>query len=86
MCLLPSSGALSIFHSRAGMLPKAVADDLRQGRTAEAQSFSNATVYFRCGSCMAILSVYLRYSFSVVRSWPTVSMLSWDDGVSPLWQ
>uniref|UniRef100_A0A3Q3XHI7 Guanylate cyclase n=1 Tax=Mola mola TaxID=94237 RepID=A0A3Q3XHI7_MOLML len=28
------------------MLPKAVADDLRQGRTAEAQSFSNATVYF----------------------------------------
>uniref|UniRef100_A0A8C1H8S5 Guanylate cyclase n=1 Tax=Cyprinus carpio carpio TaxID=630221 RepID=A0A8C1H8S5_CYPCA len=28
------------------MLPKAVADDLRQGRTAEAQSYSNATVYF----------------------------------------
>ncbi|XP_071342809.1 atrial natriuretic peptide receptor 2-like [Trachinotus anak] len=28
------------------MLPKPVADDLRQGRTAEAQSFSNATVYF----------------------------------------
>ena len=31
----------------AGMLPKPVADDLRQGRTAEAQTFSNATVYFR---------------------------------------
>lgn len=31
----------------AGMLPKPVADDLRQGRTTEAQSFSNATVYFR---------------------------------------
>lgn len=30
------------------MLPKPVADDLRQGRTAEAQSFANATVYFRC--------------------------------------
>ncbi|KAF7665908.1 hypothetical protein LDENG_00126990 [Lucifuga dentata] len=28
------------------MLPKPVADDLRQGWTAEAQSFSNATVYF----------------------------------------
>ncbi|XP_068616036.1 atrial natriuretic peptide receptor 2-like [Brachionichthys hirsutus] len=28
------------------MLPKPVADDLRQGRIAEAQSFSNATVYF----------------------------------------
>uniref|UniRef100_A0A671UZB6 Guanylate cyclase n=1 Tax=Sparus aurata TaxID=8175 RepID=A0A671UZB6_SPAAU len=28
------------------MLPKPVADDLRQGRTTEAQSFSNATVYF----------------------------------------
>nr|XP_057928496.1 atrial natriuretic peptide receptor 2-like isoform X2 [Doryrhamphus excisus] len=28
------------------MLPKPVADDLRQGQTAEAQSFSNATVYF----------------------------------------
>ncbi|XP_040895652.1 atrial natriuretic peptide receptor 2-like isoform X2 [Toxotes jaculatrix] len=28
------------------MLPKPVADDLRQGRTAEAQSFSIATVYF----------------------------------------
>ncbi|XP_020780294.1 atrial natriuretic peptide receptor 2-like [Boleophthalmus pectinirostris] len=28
------------------MLPKPVADDLRQGRTAEAQSFNNATVYF----------------------------------------
>uniref|UniRef100_A0A3B4Y5U1 Guanylate cyclase n=1 Tax=Seriola lalandi dorsalis TaxID=1841481 RepID=A0A3B4Y5U1_SERLL len=28
------------------MLPKPVADDLRQGRTAEAQSYSNATVYF----------------------------------------
>lgn len=31
-----------------GMLPKPVADDLRQGRVAEAQSFANATVYFRC--------------------------------------
>lgn len=30
------------------MLPKPVADDLRQGRSAEAQSFTNATVYFRC--------------------------------------
>lgn len=30
------------------MLPKPVADDLRQGRVAEAQSFANATVYFRC--------------------------------------
>uniref|UniRef100_A0A8C3AYQ9 Guanylate cyclase n=1 Tax=Cyclopterus lumpus TaxID=8103 RepID=A0A8C3AYQ9_CYCLU len=28
------------------MLPKPVADDLRQGRTTEAQSFANATVYF----------------------------------------
>ncbi|XP_048860002.1 atrial natriuretic peptide receptor 2-like isoform X2 [Brienomyrus brachyistius] len=28
------------------MLPKPVADDLRQGRTAEAQSYCNATVYF----------------------------------------
>nr|XP_033478354.1 atrial natriuretic peptide receptor 2-like [Epinephelus lanceolatus] len=28
------------------MLPKPVADDLRQGRTAEAQSYANATVYF----------------------------------------
>uniref|UniRef100_A0A3Q1JJI2 Guanylate cyclase n=1 Tax=Anabas testudineus TaxID=64144 RepID=A0A3Q1JJI2_ANATE len=28
------------------MLPKPVADDLRQGQTAEAQSFSSATVYF----------------------------------------
>ncbi|TWW57987.1 Atrial natriuretic peptide receptor 2 [Takifugu flavidus] len=28
------------------MLPKPVADDLRQGQTAEAQTFSNATVYF----------------------------------------
>ncbi|TKS74660.1 Atrial natriuretic peptide receptor 2 [Collichthys lucidus] len=28
------------------MLPKPVADDLRQGRVAEAQSFANATVYF----------------------------------------
>ncbi|XP_038571714.1 atrial natriuretic peptide receptor 2-like [Micropterus salmoides] len=28
------------------MLPKPVADDLRQGRTAQAQSYSNATVYF----------------------------------------
>ncbi|XP_064416178.1 atrial natriuretic peptide receptor 1-like [Latimeria chalumnae] len=28
------------------MLPKPVADDLRQGRTTEAQSYSNATVYF----------------------------------------
>uniref|UniRef100_A0A8C4ZPC0 Guanylate cyclase n=1 Tax=Gadus morhua TaxID=8049 RepID=A0A8C4ZPC0_GADMO len=28
------------------MLPKPVADDLRQGRTAEAQSYSKATVYF----------------------------------------
>uniref|UniRef100_A0A672JPU0 Guanylate cyclase n=1 Tax=Salarias fasciatus TaxID=181472 RepID=A0A672JPU0_SALFA len=28
------------------MLPKPVADDLRQGQTAEAQSFTNATVYF----------------------------------------
>ncbi|XP_034002191.1 atrial natriuretic peptide receptor 2-like [Trematomus bernacchii] len=28
------------------MLPKPVADDLRQGRTSEAQSYSNATVYF----------------------------------------
>uniref|UniRef100_A0A3Q3L9D9 Guanylate cyclase n=1 Tax=Mastacembelus armatus TaxID=205130 RepID=A0A3Q3L9D9_9TELE len=28
------------------MLPKPVADDLRQGRTAEAQSFSSATIYF----------------------------------------
>ncbi|KAL6108024.1 uncharacterized protein ACO6RY_18656 [Pungitius sinensis] len=28
------------------MLPKPVADDLRQGRTTDAQSFSNATVYF----------------------------------------
>ncbi|XP_037104741.1 atrial natriuretic peptide receptor 2-like [Syngnathus acus] len=28
------------------MLPKPIADDLRQGQTAEAQSFSNATVYF----------------------------------------
>lgn len=33
------------------MLPKPVADDLRQGQTAEAQSFSNATVYFRCVLC-----------------------------------
>lgn len=31
----------------SGMLPKPVADDLRQGHTAEAQSYSNATVYFR---------------------------------------
>lgn len=31
----------------SGMLPKPVADDLRQGCTAEAQSYSNATVYFR---------------------------------------
>lgn len=31
----------------SGMLPKQVADDLRQGCTAEAQSYSNATVYFR---------------------------------------
>lgn len=30
------------------MLPKPVADDLRQGRLAEAQSFTSATVYFRC--------------------------------------
>ncbi|TRY96945.1 hypothetical protein DNTS_014289, partial [Danionella cerebrum] len=29
------------------MLPKPVADDLRQGRTTEAQSYSSATVYFR---------------------------------------
>ncbi|XP_029285462.1 LOW QUALITY PROTEIN: atrial natriuretic peptide receptor 2 [Cottoperca gobio] len=28
------------------MLPKPVADDLRQGRTSEAQSYSNATLYF----------------------------------------
>ncbi|XP_028299793.1 atrial natriuretic peptide receptor 2-like [Gouania willdenowi] len=28
------------------MLPKPVADDLRQGQTAEAQTFSNATIYF----------------------------------------
>ncbi|XP_075878695.1 atrial natriuretic peptide receptor 2-like [Nelusetta ayraudi] len=28
------------------MLPKPVADDLRQGRVAEAQTFANATVYF----------------------------------------
>uniref|UniRef100_A0A672Q3J3 Guanylate cyclase n=1 Tax=Sinocyclocheilus grahami TaxID=75366 RepID=A0A672Q3J3_SINGR len=35
-----------LFLSVTGMLPKAVADDLRQGRTAEAQSYSNATVYF----------------------------------------
>nr|XP_040040361.1 atrial natriuretic peptide receptor 2-like [Gasterosteus aculeatus aculeatus] len=28
------------------MLPKPVADDLRQGRTTDAQSFTNATVYF----------------------------------------
>ncbi|XP_034737783.1 atrial natriuretic peptide receptor 2-like [Etheostoma cragini] len=28
------------------MLPKPVADDLRQGRTSQAQSYSNATVYF----------------------------------------
>ncbi|XP_053491060.1 atrial natriuretic peptide receptor 2-like [Ictalurus furcatus] len=28
------------------MLPKPVADDLRQGRTAEAQSYTSATVYF----------------------------------------
>ncbi|KAK2868870.1 hypothetical protein Q7C36_000741 [Tachysurus vachellii] len=28
------------------MLPKPVADDLRQGRTAEAQSYASATVYF----------------------------------------
>ncbi|KAI1891988.1 hypothetical protein AGOR_G00149370 [Albula goreensis] len=28
------------------MLPKPVADDLRQGRTAEAQSYANATVFF----------------------------------------
>lgn len=39
------------------MLPKPVADDLRQGRTAEAQSFSNTTVYFRfvffiCTACI----------------------------------
>ncbi|CAI9545576.1 unnamed protein product, partial [Staurois parvus] len=29
-----------------GMLPKPVADDLRQGLTCQAQSYSNATVYF----------------------------------------
>ncbi|CAJ0958950.1 unnamed protein product, partial [Ranitomeya imitator] len=29
------------------MLPKPVADDLRQGLTCEAQSYANATVYFR---------------------------------------
>lgn len=34
-------------NSSAGMLPKPVADDLRQGRTTDAQSFTNATVYFR---------------------------------------
>uniref|UniRef100_A0A4W3HRC5 guanylate cyclase n=1 Tax=Callorhinchus milii TaxID=7868 RepID=A0A4W3HRC5_CALMI len=28
------------------MLPKQVADDLRQGTTSEAQTYSNATVYF----------------------------------------
>uniref|UniRef100_A0A3B3Q5E3 Guanylate cyclase n=1 Tax=Paramormyrops kingsleyae TaxID=1676925 RepID=A0A3B3Q5E3_9TELE len=33
-------------HLLYSMLPKPVADDLRQGRTAEAQSYCNATVYF----------------------------------------
>lgn len=51
--LVPSSGSLkefflvNVMNIFAGMLPKPVADDLRQGRTAEAQSFSNASVYFR---------------------------------------
>uniref|UniRef100_A0A673KM69 Guanylate cyclase n=1 Tax=Sinocyclocheilus rhinocerous TaxID=307959 RepID=A0A673KM69_9TELE len=46
------SGIINIFLINilflfvSGMLPKPVADDLRQGRTAEAQSYSNATVYF----------------------------------------
>lgn len=69
MCILPSSGVdvaphhkhfqhfqqayFKLLNSLAGMLPKPVADDLRQGRTAEAQSFSNATVYFRCVLCKA---------------------------------
>lgn len=39
--------AIIIIMFVSGMLPKPVADDLRQGRTAEAQSYSNATVYFR---------------------------------------
>ncbi|KAF4083383.1 hypothetical protein AMELA_G00140560 [Ameiurus melas] len=33
-------------HLLYSMLPKPVADDLRQGRTAEAQSYTSATVYF----------------------------------------
>lgn len=31
----------------AGMLPKQVADDLRQGRPLQAQSYVSATVFFR---------------------------------------
>lgn len=33
--------------STTGMLPKQVADDLRQGKHAQAQSYSSATIFFR---------------------------------------
>ncbi|XP_068098156.1 atrial natriuretic peptide receptor 1-like [Hyperolius riggenbachi] len=49
------------------MLPKQVADDLRQGLTCEAQSYSAATVFFRQVSCMhfCVISVFA-HTFSFV--------------------
>lgn len=37
----------SALLSATGMLPKQVADDLRQGKHAQAQSYSSATIFFR---------------------------------------
>lgn len=36
-----------VLNANVGMLPKQVADDLRQGKTSQAQSYVSATVFFR---------------------------------------
>ncbi|KYO35170.1 atrial natriuretic peptide receptor 1-like [Alligator mississippiensis] len=38
-----------LLHKRRGMLPKQVADNLRQGKPAQAQSYISATIFFRHG-------------------------------------
>lgn len=43
----PCQNSNSMLPSITGMLPKQVADDLRQGKRAQAQSYLSATIFFR---------------------------------------
>lgn len=47
VCFYPCQKSNKTLLSTIGMLPKQVADDLRQGKHAQAQSYLSATVFFR---------------------------------------